>query len=76
MKLCGFYFFSTCLHEGYYQFLVCCPLRHQEANECQQIECNDQFCIRSLNGGALHLMNDCLTFNVEYDSCFLKVAID
>ena len=74
MKSCGFHFSSICLHEGYYQFLVCCPLQCQEASECKQIDCNDQFC--SLNGGVLHLMNDCLTFNVEYDSCFLKVWID
>ena len=60
-------------YEGHYESLVCNPLHRPQVDECRQIECCNQFC--SLNGRALHLENDCLTFNVNYNDCILIVRI-
>ena len=76
MKSCGshsFFNYSTVymyFPEGCYQFLVCRSLQRHEHKE---IDSQDKFC--ALNSKALHLGNDCLTFNVEFKDCFLKVMI-
>ena len=78
MQSCSIHTSSSVQHdvppEVYCHLFVCCPLQRPQVNECREIKCRDQFC--SLNSRALHLANDCLTFNVGYDSCFLKIWID
>ena len=63
----------SCIREGDYQFCVCCSLQHQQVNEHEQVDYYNEFC--SLNSKALHLVNDCLTFNVEFNLCYLKVTL-
>ena len=53
------------------KFFVCHQLQRPRANERRQIRCNERFC-----NPDLHLVNDCLTFNITYNVCYLKVWID
>ena len=73
MQACYAHLLKTDAPDGSHQFLVCLPLQHKKISEHKQINFQDKFC--SLNSKALHLVNDCLTFKVEYDKCYLKVWI-
>ena len=73
MNSCGTHYVQRDAPEGSYQFLVCLSLQRQEVNEYEQIDRQDRFC--ALNNEALQLVNDCLTFNVKYANCCLKVWI-
>ena len=53
---------------------VCQPLQRLLVNECKQISCRFQFC--SLDSEALHLENDCLSFNVRHEGCHLGVYLE
>ena len=64
--------------EGTKIFIVCCNHCQQSANEhndnnIMQIDHSDYFC--SLKKKALVLVNDFLTFAVEFGECYVKVRI-
>ena len=61
------------LQYGRCQFLACRPLQCQEVNGCKQIECKDRFF--NLNSKAFPLVNNCLTFTVKFNQCYLGVSI-
>jgi hypothetical protein len=66
-------FFNIEINDGVYNFEVCTLDQHPN-NERVQIECRINFC--SLNNEKiLHMVNDCLTFQVKCNGCLLKVEI-
>ena len=58
--------------DGYCMFYVRISSQCPADKEYKPIGHQDKFCQK---GRALPLVNDCLTFNVEYNDCFLTLRI-
>ena len=59
--------------DGYRNFLTCRLDQYPLINHVQ-IDCQHKFCNLN-NKKILHMVNDCLTFQVEYGGCYLAVEI-
>ena len=71
---CGQHHYTEHTQQSY-EFFMCGSLRQPQVNECKQLECCEHFC--NLESWSLHrkLVNDSLTFKVEYGNCFINVRI-
>ena len=61
------------LREGSKIFLICSNSYHQGVNKHEQIYHTDRFC--GQKSDAFHLVNDCLSLIVEFNSCYIIVRI-
>ena len=55
-------------------FSVCSLYEYPPINEHVQIGCRDKFCYLN-DKKILHMVNDCLTFQVKHSGCYLAVEI-
>jgi hypothetical protein len=63
------------VYDGVCRFLVCRLDQHPPINEHVEIDFRIKFC--SLNSEKIiHMVNDCLTFQVKHNNCFLAVEIN
>ena len=61
--------------DGYWPgFSVCSLYKYPPINEHVQIACRDKFCILN-DKKILHMVNDCLIFQVKHNGCYLAVEI-
>ena len=60
--------------DGYENFLVCESDQYPLIKECVQINYEHKFCNLN-NEKILHMVNDCLTFQLQHGECFLTVEI-